>query len=738
MSQQLPDIDTQLANHKLTQDDYKHIKEILGREPNLVELGIFSAMWSEHCSYKSSTVHLKGFPTKAPWVIQGPGENAGVIDIGDGYAAVFKMESHNHPSFIEPYQGAATGVGGIMRDVFTMGARPVASLNALRFGNVLNDDKISAHQRYLVRGVTEGIGGYGNCMGVPTIGGEVSFDECYNGNILVNAFNLGIAKSDEIFYGRADGIGNSVMYVGAKTGRDGLGGAVMSSDSFTEESKSLRPTVQVGDPFTEKLLLEACLELFKTDHVIGIQDMGAAGLTSSSFEMAGRSGSGMIMHLDKVPAREEGMVPYDFMLSESQERMLVCVKKGSEQKVIDIFEKWDLDAATIGEVTDTGHMELFWHGEKVADVPVDPVSEEAPVLNRPMSKPAYLDEIANVTIDDFDKVSNQEAFETLTKSMEVVDKSWIYDQYDSMVQTNTVKKGGMLDASVIRVKENGKALAMSSDCNVRYCYIDPKGGGAAATIEAGRNVAMSGARPLAITDCLNFGNPENPEVMWQFGQACEGIKEACAELTTPVIGGNVSLYNETNGVSVFPTPSIATVGVNDDQNNVLMSSFQAEGNALYLVGKSKSEFGGSLYMKEICGTVAGKLPEIDYEKELALWELVIDANKKHILECAKDASSGGVAIALAKMCATSGMGCDVEMSVEDERDIFAESMSRAIIEVKPENCEAFEAMLDDAMACEKIGTTGGNTVRINDVSMSIDTLKDNYFNTFQRVIERDI
>ena len=488
MSQQLPDIDTQLANHKLTQDDYKHIKEILGREPNLVELGIFSAMWSEHCSYKSSTVHLKGFPTKAPWVIQGPGENAGVIDIGDGYAAVFKMESHNHPSFIEPYQGAATGVGGIMRDVFTMGARPVASLNALRFGNVLNDDKISAHQRYLVRGVTEGIGGYGNCMGVPTIGGEVSFDECYNGNILVNAFNLGIAKSDEIFYGRADGIGNSVMYVGAKTGRDGLGGAVMSSDSFTEESKSLRPTVQVGDPFTEeskslrptvqvgdpfteKLLLEACLELFKTDYVVGIQDMGAAGLTSSSFEMAGRSGSGMIMHLDKVPAREDGMVPYDFMLSESQERMLVCVKKGSEQKVIDIFEKWDLDAATIGEVTDTGHMELFWHGEKVADVPVDPVSEEAPVLNRPMSKPAYLDEIANVTIDDFDKVSNQDAFETLTKSMEVVDKSWIYDQYDSMVQTNTVKKGGMLDASVIRVKENGKALAMSSDCNVRYCYI---------------------------------------------------------------------------------------------------------------------------------------------------------------------------------------------------------------------------------------------------------------------------
>ena len=738
MSQQLQNIDEQLANHKLSQEDYKHIKEILGREPNLVELGIFSAMWSEHCSYKSSKVHLKGFPTKAPWVIQGPGENAGVIDIGDGYAAVFKMESHNHPSFIEPYQGAATGVGGIMRDVFTMGARPVANLNALRFGNIQKSDDISRHQRYLVRGVTEGIGGYGNCMGVPTIGGETSFDECYNGNILVNAFTLGIAKSDEIFYGKAEGVGNPVMYVGAKTGRDGLGGAVMSSDSFTEESKSLRPTVQVGDPFTEKLLLEACLELFKSDHVIGIQDMGAAGLTSSAFEMAGRSGSGMIMHLDKVPAREEGMTPYEFMLSESQERMLLCAKKGSEQAIIDIFEKWDLDAAVVGEVTDTGNMELFWHGEKCAEVPVDPVSEEAPELNRPMKKPDYLDAIHKISIDDFDRVSNQEAFEKLTKSMEVVDKSWIYTQYDSMVQTNTVKKGGQLDASVIRVKENKKALAMSADCNVRYCYIDPKMGGAAAVVESGRNVAMSGARPLAITDCLNYGNPENPEVMWQFGQGCEGIKEACAKLTTPVIGGNVSLYNETNGVSVFPTPSIATVGVNDDENNVLMSSFKNEGNALYLIGESKSEFGGSLYMKELYDTVAGVMPEIDYKQELALWNLVIEANKKHLLECAKDASSGGVAIALAKMSATSGLGCDVEMSVADDRDIFAESMSRAIVEVKPENCEAFEAMLDESMSIEKIGVVGGDSIRINDVNMSLDALKDNYFNTFARVVEQDL
>lgn len=737
MSTPLPDIEKVLKQHKLSLGDYDHIKKILGREPNLVEIGIFSAMWSEHCSYKSSKKHLSGFPTKAPWVIQGPGENAGVIDIGGGYAAVFKMESHNHPSFIEPYQGAATGVGGIMRDVFTMGARPIANLNALRFGNVLNQDDISAHQRYLVRGVVSGIGGYGNCMGVPTIGGETSFDECYNGNILVNAFTLGLAKSDEIFYGRAEGIGNPVIYVGSKTGRDGLGGAVMSSDSFTEASKGLRPTVQVGDPFTEKLLLEACLELFKTDYVVGIQDMGAAGLTSSSFEMAGRAGSGMIMHLDKVPAREEGMQPYEFMLSESQERMLICAKKGTEQAIIDIFEKWDLDCAVIGEVTATGNMELFWHGEKCAEVPVDPVSEEAPVLDRPMSRPAYLDEIANVKLSDFEAVDNQSAFEKLIASMEVVDKGWIYQQYDSMVQTNTVKKGGELDASVIRIKENGVALAMSADCNVRYCFIDPKAGAAAAVIESGRNVAMSGATPKAITDCLNYGNPENPEVMWQFGQGCLGIKEACAELNTPVIGGNVSLYNETNGKSVFPTPSIAMVGVNEDQNKVLMSTFQKEGNVVYIVGENRSEFGGSLYMKELYNVVAGTIPTIDYTKERALWNLVIEANKKGLLEAAKDCSSGGAAIALAKMACVSGKGISATMNVNDPRDIFAESMSRAIIEVAPENCAAFEAMVG-SLDCQKIGTIGGDAFSFNDVTMRLPEMQNIYYNTFKKVIEGDL
>ena len=733
------DIAEILKAHKLSMEDYEHIKQILGREPNLVEIGIFSAMWSEHCSYKSSKKYLRGFPTEAPWVIQGPGENAGVIDIGDGMAAVFKMESHNHPSYIEPYQGAATGVGGILRDVFTMGARPVANLNALRFGRVRGDDETAAYQRHLVRGVVAGIGGYGNCMGVPTVGGETFFDESYNGNILVNAFTLGIAKADEIFYGKAEGVGNPVIYVGSKTGRDGLGGAVMSSDSFTEESKSLRPTVQVGDPFTEKLLLEACLELFRTDYVVGIQDMGAAGLTSSSFEMAGRSGSGMRMDLDKVPMREEGMSPYELMLSESQERMLICARKGTEEKIIEIFEKWDLDCAVIGEVTDTGVMELYWHGEKVAEVPVAPVSEEAPVLDRPTKRPAYLDEIAKVTIDDFELPSNQEAFEKLMVTSEVADKAWVYTQYDSMVQTNTIKKGGDLDGSVIRVKENGRAIAMSSDCNPRYCYIDPKGGAAAAVMESGRNVAMTGARPLAITDCLNYGSPENPEVMWQFAQGCEGIKEACKALNTPVTGGNVSLYNETNGVSVFPTPTIGMVGLNDDEHNVLPSCFQEEGDVLLLIGETKRDFGGSLYMKELFGKTAGTLPEIDYGKELALWDLVIEANKQGLLKAAKDLNVGGLAIAAAKMAAVGGKGATIEAQMEHPEEIFSESFSRALLEVSEEDVDAVAEMAQKrGLACRIVGRVGGDKLVVNDVEMEMDRLNDLYFNTFQRIIEQDI
>ena len=733
----MENLEAVLKKHKLTMDEYENILNILGREPNMLEIGIFSSMWSEHCSYKSSKKYLNGFPTKAPWVIQGPGENAGVIDVGDGMAAVFKMESHNHPSFIEPYQGAATGVGGILRDVFTMGARPVANMNSLRFGNVTNNDDLSRHQRYLVRGVVAGIGDYGNCMGVPTIGGETFFDESYNGNILVNAFTLGLAKSDEIFYGKAEGLGNPVVYVGSKTGRDGLGGAVMASDSFTEANKSLRPTVQVGDPFAEKLLLEACLELFKTDYIVGIQDMGAAGLTSSSFEMAGRSGSGMIMHLDKVPAREPGMEPFEFMLSESQERMLICAKKGYEDKVVDIFRKWDLNAEIIGEVTNTGNMELFWHGERVADMPVQPVSEQAPIYDRPVAEPSYLSQIKNTTIDDFAKMDNQKAFDTLLNSVEICDKSWIFEQYDSMVQTNTIKAPGSLDASVIRIKENGKALAMSSDCNPRYNYIDPKMGAAAAVAESGRNVAMSGARPLAITDCLNYGNPENPEIMWQFAQGCYGIKEACAKLNTPVVSGNVSLYNETNGVGVFPTPAIVMVGLNDDATKTLPSSFQKEGASLYLIGETKSDFGGSLYMKELYGKVEGKLAELDYDKELKLWELVIEANKKGFLNAAKDVNVGGIAVALAKMSAKSGKGSTSKIKLEDARDIFAESFSRAIVEVNDE--AGFEAMAKTiGLSVVKIGTVGGDSFTCNDISKDVTTIKERYFNRFAEVIEQDI
>ncbi|MCK5111126.1 MAG: phosphoribosylformylglycinamidine synthase subunit PurL [Arcobacteraceae bacterium] len=735
MSERTP-LEIALA-HSMTQEEYENTVNILGREPNYTEIGIISAMWSEHCSYKSSKKYLNGFPTKAPWVIQGPGENAGVIDIGDGYAAVFKMESHNHPSFIEPYQGAATGVGGILRDVFTMGARPIANMNSIRFASIEGDSETAKKHRFLLRGVVEGIGGYGNCMGVPTIGGETTFEDCYAGNNLVNAFTLGLAKKDEIFLGVAEGVGNPVMYVGSKTGRDGLGGAVMSSAAFTEDSESKRPTVQVGDPFTEKLLLEACLELFKEDLIIGIQDMGAAGLTSSSFEMAGRSGSGMRMDLDKVPAREENMTPYDFMLSESQERMLICAKKGCEQAVIDIFEKWELSVAVIGEVTDTGNMELYWHDELVADIPIQPLSEEAPILDRPVKEPEYLKDIENITMTK--QLSSTDAFDILWKSLEVVDKSFIYNQYDSMVQTNTIKGPGSLDGSVIRIKETGKALAMSADCNTRYCYINPELGSAAAVMESGRNVAMTGARPLAITDCLNFGNPENPEVMWQFKHSCEGIKSACKELNTPVIGGNVSLYNETNGVGIYPTPSIATVGVNEDMNKVLSSSFKEEGNYICLIGESYSEFGGSLYLKEVEGQIGGVHPGVDFEAELMLWDIIIEANKLGLLESAKDVNVGGVAIALAKMCAVGDMGCDVNVAFEHEYDIFSESLSRAIIEIKPSNIQAFNDLaykIGISYGC--IGKTGGDVLAINSLYRKMEKVKNVYFNRFQEIIEQDL
>ena len=720
--------------HKISDDEYENILKILGREPNLLELGIFSAMWSEHCSYKSSKKYLNGFPTKAPWVIQGPGENAGVIDVGGGVAAVFKMESHNHPSFIEPFQGAATGVGGILRDVFTMGARVVANMNSLRFGEVRGESENARKQRYLLKGAVAGIAHYGNCMGIPTIGGETTFDPSFNGNILVNAFALGLCKSDEIFYGRAEGIGNPVIYVGSKTGRDGLGGAVMASDSFNDANKSLRPTVQVGDPFAEKLLMEACLELFKTDYVVGIQDMGAAGLTSSSFEMAGRSGSGMKMYLDRVPMRETGMTPYELMLSESQERMLICAKKGCEQKILEIFKKWDLDAEIIGEVTSSGVMELYWHGELAGEIPIAPLSEASPVLDRPTARPKYLDEIKNLQIPE--NVDNKTAFWKLLGEPEVLNKSLIYDQYDANIQTNTIKQPGLLGAAVIRVKETGRAIAMAAQCDPRANFVDPKIGAARAVAAAGRKVAMSGATPLAITDCLNYGNPQNPEVIWQFAQGCEGIKEACRELNTPVVSGNVSLYNDTEGVSVYPTPAIVTVGVNEDAHASLPSVFARAGTAIYVLGETKGEFAASLYAKALFDAVGGELSAVDYKKERAIWDLVIEANKSGVLEFANSVGVGGVAITLAKMACLSGLGAECKFDVEKPNFIFDESFSRAIVGVKDE--AKFESLAaKHGVKFEKIGSVGGDKFKLNDIEEKLSDVSEVYFNKFAAIIRQE-
>ncbi|PAF49842.1 phosphoribosylformylglycinamidine synthase II [Helicobacter sp. 12S02232-10] len=740
--QQIKNISEVLKNHKLTQDDYEQIKKVLSREPNLLEIAIFSAMWSEHCSYKSSKKYLKGFPIAAPWVIQGPGENAGVIDIGEGYAAVFKIESHNHPSFIEPHAGAATGVGGIMRDIFTMGARPVASLNSIRFGEVDRDDGIGKKHRYLLQGVVSGIGDYGNCMGVPTIGGETSFEACYNGNILVNAFTLGVAKSSEIFYGKAEGIGNPVIYVGSKTGADGLGGAVMSSDSFTQDSKSLRPTVQIGDPFSEKLLLEACLELFQKDLIVGIQDMGAAGLTSSSFEMAGRSGSGMIMHLDKVPMREAGLGPYELMLSESQERMLICAKKDCEQEVIEIFKKWELDAEIIGEVTDSGNMELFWQGEKCAEIPVRDLSENAPVLDRPLSKPHYLVDLVKKDYAGT-SLSQQEIFETLLGSLEICDKSWIYSQYDGSVGTNSIIGSGKGDASVIRVKENNSFLAMNVYCNPRYCYLDPKGGSKIAVATAGRNCVLRGAKVLAISDCLNFGNPENPEVMWQFKEACEGIKEACEILKTPVISGNVSLYNQTEDKDIYPTPTIVAVGT--IKGKVIDSSLKKTGNHLVLLGGLDRDFGGSLIQKIINQECNGKIPLIDLEKEASLWKFLLEAFNNDLIVSAKDIGKGGLAITLAKMALFGNKGIRVKTSFNsiqklEKEMIFSESQSCVIAEISPINFPILSELgqkfrIPVCLLGEILDSD--HSIQIDSITIDMSKAKEIFFESFRTKLNLD-
>lgn len=736
---EIENLDESLKAHKLSSQDYEEILKILKRPPNFIELGIFSAMWSEHCSYKSSKKYLKGFPTKAPWVVQGPGENAGVIDIGNNLCAVFKIESHNHPSFIEPHAGAATGVGGIMRDIFTMGARPVASLNSIRFGDVEDSTSLGKKHRYLLRGVVEGIGSYGNCMGVPTIGGEMSFESCYNGNILVNAFCLGLVKKNEIFYGKAQGVGNPVIYVGSKTGRDGLGGAVMSSDSFSSNSKAMRSAVQVGDPFAEKLLLEACLELFKQDLIIGIQDMGAAGLTSSSFEMAGRSGSGMILHLDKVPMRESGMNPYELMLSESQERMLICAKKGCEDQVLEIFKKWEVDAAIIGEVTKSGNMELFWYGEKCAEIPILELSENAPMLDMPTRAiPPQSHKADRLETD----LSTQEIFMTLLGSVEIANKKWVYQQYDSSVQSNTITPAGSGDASMIRIKGTNTALSMSVDCNMRYCQLDPQNGAKIAVATSGRNSVVNGAKPLAISDCLNFGSPQNPEVMWAFSEVCEGIKQACEILNTPVVSGNVSLHNQSDGVDIYPTPSIVSVALLSDIQKAIPSQFQTQGNSIVLLGEIKAEFGGSLAQKILEKRIYGQIPAIDLQKELSLWNLMLESAESSLISSAKDIGEGGLAMALAKMALGNGVnkpiGCNIHTNLPSQL-LFSQSQSCVVAEITAENLQSFMQLAKKhKVPVSEIGCVGGEIFCVDEINMNLAEMAEVYFESFKKLINQDL
>ncbi len=666
-----------VAEHGLNEDEYARILKALGREPNLVELGIFSVMWSEHCSYKSSRVHLKKLPTSAPWVIQGPGENAGVIDIGDGDAAIFKMESHNHPSYIEPYQGAATGVGGILRDVFTMGARPVANMNALRFGRPEHPKT-----RHLVAGVVAGIGGYGNCVGVPTVGGEVNFDEAYDGNILVNAMTVGVAKTDKIFYSAAAGIGNSVVYVGSKTGRDGIHGATMASADFSEDSEEKRPTVQVGDPFTEKLLIEACLELMASDAIVAIQDMGAAGLTSSSVEMASKGGVGIRLDMNKVPCREEGMTPYEMMLSESQERMLMVLKPGREAEAEAIFRKWELDFAVIGEVTDTGRMELVWNAEKVADIPLGPLADEAPQYERPYAIPKAPEPLADIP-ESTDIAAD---LLKLMASPNLASRRWVWEQYDQSVGADTVQRPGG-DAAVVRVHGSKKALAITTDCTPRYCYADPVEGGKQAVAEAYRNLCSVGARPLAITNCLNFGNPQRPEIMGQFVGCVEGMAEACRALDFPVVSGNVSLYNETknedgSSLAILPTPAIGGVGLLDDWEKSATIAFKAPGQPLILIGDSSPHLGQSLWLEVCQGRRVGPPPPVDLTAERRAGECIRQLVREGLVTAVHDCSDGGVAVAVAEMALAGGIGAGINdqlplgNSAKETAFLFGEQQGR--------------------------------------------------------------
>ena len=690
------------ADMGMTDAEYELAVEKLGRMPNWTEIGLFSVMWSEHCSYKKSKPVLRKFPTKGPQVLQGPGEGAGIVDIGDEQAVVFKMESHNHPSAIEPYQGAATGVGGIIRDVFSMGARPIAMLNSLRFGELKSE-----RGKYLFEEVVAGIAGYGNCIGIPTVGGEIQFDPCYEGNPLVNAMCVGLIDHKDIQKGVAAGVGNTVMYVGAKTGRDGIHGATFSSEELSEEADEKRSAVQVGDPFMEKLLLEACLEVVKSDALVGIQDMGAAGLTSSSAEMASKAGTGVEMNLDLIPQRETNMTAYEMMLSESQERMLIVVKAGREDEIKEIFDKYDLDAVAVGRVTDDKMLRLIHHGEVVAEVPADALAEDAPVYIMPEAEPAYFAEYqAMENVEP--KVDNyKDTLTALLKAPTIASKEWVYDQYDYQVRTNTVVAPGS-DAAVLRVRGTNKGLAMTTDCNSRYIYLDPTTGGKIAVAEAARNIVCSGGQPLAITDCLNFGNPEKPEVFWQIQKSADGIADACLVLNAPVIGGNVSMYNERSGEAVYPTPTIGMVGLVKDLAHVTTQEVKAAGDVVYLVGETKKEFGGSELQKLVEGRIFGQAPSIDLNVEAARQQAILTAIQSGLVQSAHDVSEGGVAVALAeKTFAANSLGIEATLTGSATTALFAESQSRFVLTVKAENVEAFEAIVKEA---QKIGTVTNDAI----------------------------
>tara|TARA_R110000772_G_scaffold73216_1_gene159429 strand:+ start:58873 stop:61092 length:2220 start_codon:yes stop_codon:yes gene_type:complete len=707
-----------VAEHGLSPAEYEKVLEILGRAPNLTELGIFSVMWSEHCSYKSSKKWLKTLPTEGKRVICGPGENAGVVDIGDGQAAIFKMESHNHPSFIEPYQGAATGVGGILRDVFTMGARPVANLNALRFGAPDHPKT-----RHLVAGVVAGIGGYGNCVGVPTVGGECEFHPGYNGNILVNAMTVGVADQDKIFYSAATGIGNPIIYVGSKTGRDGIHGATMASAEFTDDSDEKRPTVQVGDPFTEKLLIEACLELMATDMIVAIQDMGAAGLTSSSFEMASKGGTGVELDLDQVPQREQGMTAYEMMLSESQERMLLVLKPGREDDARKIFDKWELDFAVVGKLTDTGHMVLRHKGEIVADLPIDPLALASPEYDRPWVPTPKQPEItpADLTKD----IAPLDALKTLMGCPHLASKRWIWEQYDHMVMGDTIGRPGG-DAGVVRVHGTKKALAMTSDCTPRYCLADPIEGGRQAVAEAWRNLVAVGAKPIAITDNMNFGNPERPEIMGQFVGCIDGIREACVALDFPVVSGNVSLYNETNGKGIPPTPTIGGVGLLQDAAKRVTAALPGEGQTLVLIGATKGHLGQSLYLREIEGREAGSPPPVNLGVERRTGDFVRSLIETDQITACHDLSDGGLLVALTEMALAGGLGANITLpdGVHAAAFLFGEDQARYLV-TTDNAAQLAAAARDTGVPALVLGTCGGDHIDVDGLgAVSLVEIRD--------------